>query len=157
MARFMSKIERSPEGCWLWTAALYDNGYAVFKVRPKQYRAHRWIVEQTRGPIPEGAVVMHTCDIRRCVNPDHLVVGSQADNQADMTAKGRGRTGDRNGMRDHPWKLSRELAGEIRRKYRETGVFQRELAHEYGVSQRLISKIIRGEAWADQTERIENG
>jgi ribosome-binding protein aMBF1 (putative translation factor) len=91
---------------------------------------------------------MHTCDERRCVTPAHLVPGSQLDNQQDMTAKGRGRTGDRNGWRQNAPKLSLAVAGEIRAKYAAGGVRQADLAAEYGVNQTMISMIIRGVRWA---------
>jgi HNH endonuclease len=143
----MEKVYKT-NSCWLWTAALSPKGYGTFRVGPRQRRAHRVSYELFVGPIPDGAVVMHSCDVPRCVRPDHLTAGSQLENQQDMTAKGRGRTGDRNGWRLNSPKLTMALADEIRGVYALGGVRQRELAAEYGISQTMVSKIIRAERWA---------
>jgi hypothetical protein len=153
--RFMAKVDRSSE-CWLWTAALFSNGYGAFRVGPKQVRAHRWAYAHFVGPIPEGAVVMHRCDVRRCANPDHLTTGSQAENQADMTAKGRGRTGWRNGGRLNAPKLTLASANEIRERYAAGGVRQADLAAEYGVDQKMVSMIVRNLRWVNQAAGERN-
>lgn len=150
LERFWTHVEKT-ETCWLWTAAKFGNGYGAFKVRPKTWRAHRWIVTELRGPIPDDSVVMHLCDVRHCVRPDHLIVATQADNQADMTTKSRGRTGDRNGMRRNPPKLTFSLAEEIREKYRSGGCTQQQLADEYGVHQVMISRIVLNKTWRSAT------
>lgn len=88
--RFLAKVQKT-ETCWLWTGYVMPNGYGKVGV-PKTRRvvlAHRRAFELFRGYSPSG-VVMHTCDNRRCVNPDHLVEGTQEDNLRDMAAKGRG-------------------------------------------------------------------
>ena len=80
------------DACHLWTAQLDKDGYGQFSVSyGKKYQSHRLAYELYVGPIPAGKVVMHICDRPRCVNPDHLRVGTQAENMADMKAKGRGR------------------------------------------------------------------
>lgn len=144
----MEKTEKAGD-CWLWTAALFSSGYAAFRLGPKQLRGHRWAYEHFIGPIPEGAVVMHTCDIKRCVNPAHLRVGTQAENQQDMIAKRR--LGSRSGTRHHavlrPQKLSQALADEIRERYTHGGITQKDLADEYNVNQTMISAIVRGTRW----------
>jgi hypothetical protein len=141
----MEKVDRSGE-CWLWTAAVFDNGYGAFRDGPRQRRAHRWAYEHFVGPIPEAAILMHSCDVRRCVNPQHLTPGSDLDNQRDMMAKGRV------GMRGLHMKtrstLTEELAEQLRHDYATTGKTQRELAEEYGVSQATVSLTILGKRWA---------
>lgn len=81
------------DDCWLWLAARDRNGYGKFQYGPKggqtHVRAHRWIVEHLRGPIPLGMVVMHTCDNPPCVNPAHLIIGTPLQNNDDKVAKGR--------------------------------------------------------------------
>lgn len=149
VTRFLAKVDQAGD-CWLWTAALFSNGYGAFRIGPKQVRAHRWAYEHWNGPIPDGAVVMHRCDVKRCVNPEHLTTGSQAENQADMTNKGRGRTGWRNGWRVNAPKLTLDSANEIRRRYAMGGIRQADLAAEYGLDQTMVSKIIRNQRWVDQ-------
>jgi hypothetical protein len=76
------------DGCWLWTASTYRNGYGVFRYDNEHY-AHRVLYKLMVGPIPSGASVLHHCDTPSCVRPDHLFLGTQADNIADMDSKGR--------------------------------------------------------------------
>lgn len=93
--RFWSKVEFIPEHpCWEWNAAKNETGYGKMSsgIRGEgNLKAHRasWIIN--RGPIPEGACVLHKCDNPGCVNPNHLFLGTKKDNSQDMIKKGRGK------------------------------------------------------------------
>jgi len=88
LVRFWARVDKSGE-CWTWTGTLAPGGYGAFSVDNRNRRAHRWIYEQTAGPIPAGHFVCHRCDNRKCVRPEHLFVGTHQDNMRDMVEKGR--------------------------------------------------------------------
>lgn len=86
-------IPEPNSGCWLWQGSVYRSRraheYGVFSVGNKRKSVHRAAYEAGIGPIPDGLVCRHTCDVSLCVNPSHLVIGSQADNVRDMFTRGR--------------------------------------------------------------------
>ena len=88
--RIDMNVDKS-SGCWVWLLSTIPQGYGHFKVAGKTRRAHRVVWEEFKGPIPERLKVLHTCDNPSCVNPEHLFLGTQADNMQDMKQKGRGR------------------------------------------------------------------
>ena len=98
--RFWSKVsipEDPAEECWLWMGSLLGVGYGSITAFNKEDRAHRvsWMLHHNTDRIPEGMVVCHKCDVRACVSPYHLFLGTQGDNMRDMVKKGRHRTGPR--------------------------------------------------------------
>lgn len=84
---FWDWVDRSGDGCWEWQGQRNEKGYGYWRGK----RAHRHSWEQANGVIPAGMFVMHVCDNPPCVRPDHLAIGTAADNTADMLAKGRNR------------------------------------------------------------------
>lgn len=147
-ARFWSKVKKTPT-CWLWTDKLSKNGYGTFKVisHVSEY-SHRisWILH--RGKIPKGLFVCHRCDVRNCINPKHLWLGTQKQNNQDMWVKGRNARGENHGRA----KLSENDIVEIRQKcvYRK-GVGK--LAKEYGINRGYLHFIVNKGVWKNVVTR----
>lgn len=89
--RYMSKIKKTAT-CWLWQGEITNEGYGRFWFKGRMQSAHRYMHEWKKGPIPADKVVMHSCDVRHCVNPDHLGLGTSQDNVEDKVRKGRAAT-----------------------------------------------------------------
>ena len=133
--RFWAKVQET-ETCWTWTAALLKTGYGSIRVDGKAMRAHRVAYELAKGPIPEGALLRHTCDNPKCVNPDHLIPGTKSDNTKDAIERGQHAVGElhRNA------KVSNQAVTAIRAAL-AAGVPGKFLAKQFGVDQTLISQI----------------
>lgn len=92
MKRFWDKVDiKGPDDCWEWQRSLNNGGYGRSHFNGKQIKAHRLSFLLTHHEIPEGMLVLHKCDNPKCVNPDHLFLGTHYDNMQDMKAKGRAR------------------------------------------------------------------
>lgn len=153
LGHFMSFVSPEPNtGCWLWAGRYTPAGYGAFVPiaggRSRSQRAHRWLWEELNGKIRQGLVVMHMCDVRCCVNPAHLRLGTQTENNADMNAKGRRRTPWHAppGSAHHCAKLNEALVVELRRAY-AAGAPIRELAKANGVTWGVMRDAVLGRAW----------
>lgn len=135
------------DGCWLWQGGLNCSGYGRFCIAGKRQKVHRLSYIQAHGPIPDGLFVCHRCDVRSCVNPDHLFLGTNADNMADKMKKGRQKSGVTLGSKNHLSSLNEQQVLEIRRLYQAGGVTQCELARQFNTDQTNVSKIIQRITW----------
>ena len=87
--QFWSRVEKGPD-CWIWTPAKTSGNYGqVYLGNNRSIPAHRFSYELAKGPIPDGLVLMHSCDNKACVNPEHLCPGTQSQNIVDAHARGR--------------------------------------------------------------------
>ncbi len=143
--RFWLKVDQSagPNGCWIWLAGHFTNGYGQFWVPFQSVLAHRFSWELANGPIPRGLWVCHHCDNRPCVNPAHLFLATSAGNTQDSVNKGRRARGETHGRS----KLTKEEVLEIRKEYAHGGMLQQELADAYEVTDVTISHIVRRKTW----------
>lgn len=147
----MSRVKINENGCWLWTGALkkcakdtHRYGWVGFK--GKQIAAHRLSWMLFKGDLLSGMVVCHKCDVPSCVNPEHLFLGTQAENVKDMIAKGRkwiGTTIRKSDGMPANAKLSKQDVNEIN-VLRKEGETQLAIARKFGVSQGCISQLLRG-------------
>jgi hypothetical protein len=99
----MSRSTVDANGCWLWNGFLTRNGYAGTSYRSKNIRLHRQSFVVFKGPVPSGHDVCHTCDVRRCWNPDHTFSGPRQANHDDMWKKGRAWQQKDTCAHGHPW------------------------------------------------------
>lgn len=144
---FNKKYRINPDsGCWEWTASLIGKGYGQFKCAedPRQQYAHRFSYLIHKGEIPAGKCVLHRCDNPKCVNPDHLFVGSKLDNGQDMQRKGRSTYGEKNTQAV----LSAADIRTIRSLCAEGELPQWRIAKMFGIQQMEVSRIYRRERWA---------
>lgn len=141
--RFWSKVKKT-RGCWLWIAGKNKRGYGWFRDSNGESRlAHRVSWELVNGVVPDGLLVLHTCDNPSCVRPDHLFIGTHRDNVRDMIEKGRAVyvKGEQHGRA----KLGEKEVKEIKRKYFEGSVLQ--LSKFYRVSPSMITRILMNKSW----------
>lgn len=143
--RFWSKV-RKADVCWRWSGQTDSDGYGRLRVSKRPVRrllAHRVSWTLAFGPIPDGLYVLHRCDTPPCVRPDHLFLGTDADNHRDAVSKGRQARGERSGSA----KLTAEHVQAIRARYAAGDGTMASLAREYGVGSPSISNIVTGKTW----------
>lgn len=143
--RFFSKVVKHGDGCWLWMAGKARFGHGCFYFNHRLRVAHRMAWLWFKGEIPNGLCVLHNCpsgDNPSCVNPDHLWLGTHADNVKDCISKRRNNIGERNGGN----KLTEDQMREIRMR-RESGETLVAIASKYGISFGHVSAIARRVKW----------
>ena len=154
--RWVEKVNKEAlNGCWEWQGAKTRGGYGHFRLRIgeawKMYKAHRFSYEyhwNNGHRLSTQLLVCHKCDNPKCVNPDHLFVGTAGDNQKDKLNKGRHKWGRTQGHN----LLSFEIAEQIRKKYDETGLSMAKLGIMFNTSASQVCRIINNKIWKAGTE-----
>jgi hypothetical protein len=154
--RFMAKVEKTPT-CWLWKGAKGGSGYGQFWNGERTITAHHFLLPE---PVPVGCEACHKCDVKLCVNPDHIFIGTRSDNMRDMVQKKRHNPEAkaagcramhkvrrlRLGSQNHEAVLNEETVAMIRSLPRRRGLGA-VLARQYRVSESLVSGILSGKRW----------
>jgi len=149
--RFMSKVSKDQCGCWIWTGSIRTASrannlvYGSICLNGKVKLAHRASWEIHNGTIPDGKIICHSCDNPKCVNPEHLWVGTQKDNIQDAWRKGRGKGNVLPGENHPNAKLTKLNVKEIR----ESDMIGIELAKKFNVSKATISMIKNNKLWRE--------
>ena len=164
--RFWKKVCKTDD-CWEWTSCLNNRGYGRFRnpllsTKQKRTFAHRFSWELAYGAVPNNLLVLHRCDNRKCVRPDHLFLGTFQDNAIDCVEKGRHQAianpecylrGEEMSKRLRgrivpPIMIGKKITREHAEKIRKSSKSARALAREYSLHESSIYKIRKGEMWA---------
>lgn len=141
--RLLSYVAPTEAGCWIWTGYTSKIGYGQIGIGRQVVPAHRAAWAAFNGPIPFGKKVLHTCDVRDCINPEHLFLGDQLDNIKDMVRKGRHTRGE-----SHAYStLTEDIVRAIRAEH-ASGAPAAQIARQRQMSYRTVYGIIRRERWA---------
>lgn len=164
--KFWRRVDTSSdEGCWPFLGYCLPNGYGQIKRvidgQKVSYVTHKFVYELIHGEVPEGKKVCHDCDNPPCVRPDHLWLGTQAENLKDARDKGRavpfgGKRADNQGERHGMALLTEEAVIEIRYLWSLGQHTQRQLAEMFGVSRGAICSVVRGQSWKHLIGREDN-
>lgn len=141
--KFHSMVMPEPNtGCWLWNGKIHNGGYGIMFTNGTSYLTHRLSYTIHKGKIQKGLFVCHTCDVRSCVNPDHLFLGSNEDNVADMVRKNRQAKGEHNSKT----KLDEHTVRQVMCLY-SIGMGSTIISKMFSMSQATIWQIMHGKIW----------
>lgn len=134
----------SPCGCWYWCGPMHPHGYGMFNYKGRSQFAHRPSYEIYKSQIPKGMNVLHECDNRMCVNPDHLFLGTQKDNVHDMMKKGRRSS---TAGENHGCSILRDIDIILIKEAISHGFTGASIAKYYKICRSTVSRIKLGKDW----------
>lgn len=144
--KFMSRVKKDSNGCWVWTGQLQKSGYGICGRMKNRTRAHRLSYQLFIGDIPAGLNVLHHCDNPPCVNPSHLYAGTNWENSQDRVRRDRGIRGVR-----HP---SAKITEDDARAIFVDRRTQKEIAAAYGICKAAVYYVKIGHSWRLATEEL---
>lgn len=148
VSKFWDRVQKT-DGCWIWIgpAHLHGRGYGAWKILGQTKKPHRISWELKHGPISDGLHCLHKCDTPKCVNPEHLFLGTHKDNMVDAAKKRRLRTPDQRGEKHSGHKLN---AAQVRliRLLARSGHTHTHLGCLFQISRSVISRITSGALWS---------
>lgn len=143
--RFQNHYVTEPNsGCWLWQSSFTRNGYGQFRIQRTTMRAHRLSWSMLNGPVPAGKMIRHKCDVRCCVNPNHLEPGTASENYWDRARVGNLTHGERNGcakLTEKQVRLIRSMPGK-----------HRVIAAKFSISTSWVTRLKNQEKWTHLKE-----
>lgn len=148
--RFWDRVIPDESGCWNWSGYRNEKGYGRLKIDRRRILAHRYVDELLRGPMPAGLEIMHSCDNRACVRPEHLVRATHKQNMEDMAQKFRGSRGATHCR-------AKLTPGEVRmiREFRAEGMKASDLGMKFGISVRHVYEICLGRSWREKPRETQ--
>lgn len=151
--RFLSYVNKT-DTCWLWNGAKHNFGYGCFYYKGKLIKAHQYAYIKFNGPITDGLLVRHTCDVPECCNPAHLILGTQQDNINDCIERGRFKAksykpGDQKGENNTTAFLTWDIVRQIRKEFQEGNIKRKQLAEKFNIKYQHAIDILSGRIWKE--------
>ena len=145
--RFWNRVNKTGS-CWLWTGTKHRQGYGFIYRNDESQLTHRWSWQLAHGPIPEGMMGLHKCDVPACVRRSHLFLGTQTDNMRDMVSKNRcSRLGAPKGEANATSKLTNQKVRKIRELYVPRAVSCTMLGKRFYISRATIHLVVQRKIW----------
>lgn len=152
-ARFFAKTAKADTGCVIWTGCVQRNGYGAVKIDHQKIDAHvaSWRIANGGQPVPVGKLVMHSCDCRCCVNPDHLSIGTVSENMLHAHSDGRGEDFKLKGEQCGSAKLTEDQVRQIRAMYVPLKFGYRKIARALKLNEPCVAAVCYGHSWKHVT------
>lgn len=155
-SRFFAKTASASTGCMVWTGCVQRNGYGAFKICGTKIDAHvaSWRISQNGLPVPIGKLIMHSCDMRCCVNPDHLVLGTVSENMLHAHQNGNGDIFTLKGEECYQAVLTEDVVGQIRELHVPRRFGATRIAKRLGLKRGCVDAVLRNRTWRHLLQEV---